>query len=311
MSQKGDNPKRRAGSLRRRGALTGFLFLLPLLLGLMVFRFYGFGYNIYLSFTKAGAFGKPKYIGLKNYQQLMDDEQLRVALANTFKYCLYIVPCVLVVAIICALIMQVNIKGQSVWRAIIFLPAVMLPTAAIMLFGWIFQTQYGLVNAMLQALGSKPISWFGSSAGFSFVVTVIVTFLSFSVPAIILYAGLQDIPRDVYEAAAIDGAGPIRRFFFITLPLLTPTLFFVVLTTTISTLKLFDVPYILLPPEQPAAGKYGMTAVYYYYRLAFLDSGKRGYASAVSLILFIAIFAVSLIMFAFQRKLVNYGEDYS
>nr|WP_255524952.1 sugar ABC transporter permease [Herbiconiux sp. VKM Ac-1786] len=209
----------------------------------------------------------------------------------------------------CAVLMQQKVRGSSAFRAIVFLPAVALPTAAILLFGWIFQTQYGILNATIRGLGGSPVSWFGSATGVTVVVTVIVVFLSFSVPTIILYAGIQDIPSDVYEAASIDGAGPIRRFFSITLPLLSPSLFFVILTTTISTLKLFDVVYILLPPELPASAKFGLTAVYYYYQLAFLNTGDRGYASAVSMVLFVLILAVSVIMFRLQRRFVHYGED--
>ncbi|MFJ2967546.1 carbohydrate ABC transporter permease [Streptomyces collinus] len=296
-------------TLGRRDARTGFLFLLPLLAGLLVFRLYGFGYNVWLSFTKAGAFGPAKYTGLDNYRRLASDSQLEVALINTFKFCAIVVPAVVVVSLLCATLMQYRIRGASVFRAVVFLPAVTLPTAAIMLFGWLFQTRYGLINAAVQKLGGSPVSWFGSSSGVTVVVTVIVVFLSFSVPTIILYAGMQDIPCDVYEAATLDGAGPVRRFFSITVPLLSPSLFFVILTTTISTLKLFDVVYILLPPGQSVSVNYGLTAVYYYYQLAFLNMGDRGYASAVSLVLFVLILAVSVVLFRLQRRFVHYGED--
>ncbi|MFC7622341.1 carbohydrate ABC transporter permease [Microlunatus sp. GCM10028923] len=293
----------------RRDARVGLLFLVPLFVGLLVFRGYGFGYNVWLSFHQAGAFGRAKFIGAANYQELLADGQLRIALINTVKFCAFVVPGVVLVALLCATLMQHRFLGQSVFRAVIFLPAVCLPTAAILLFGWLFQTRYGLVNAVIQALGGTPVSWFGTAVGVTVVITVIVIFLSFSVPAIILYAGLQEIPAEVYEAATIDGAGPVRRFVLITLPLLSPSLFFVVLTTTISTLKLFDVAYVLLPPEQSASVNYGLTAVYYYYQLAFLNIGDRGYASAVSLLLFVLILAVSVVLFRLQRRFVHYGED--
>lgn len=293
----------------RRDARVGYLFLLPLLIGLLIFRFYGFGYNIWLSFRDAGAFGISKFSGLENYSRLFNDDQLLTALANTFKFAAIIAPTVVLVSLLCAVLMQWQFRGAGVFRTIIFIPAVTLPTAAILLFGWLFQTQYGLVNAALKALGGQPISWFGSAAGFTVVVTVIVVFLSFSVPTIILYAGLQDVPAEVHEAAKIDGAGPLQRFTRITLPLLSPALFFVTLTTVIGVLKLFDVVYVLLPPEQSASVNFGRTAVYYYYQLAFLNTGDRGYASAVSLLLFIIIMAVSLILFQAQRRFVHYGED--
>lgn len=302
-------PAVRRRSLGRRDARIGFLFLVPLVAGLLVFRFYGFGYNVWLSFTKAGAFGPPKFIGLDNYQGLFTDNQLGIALVNTVKFCVIAVPPVVVVSLLCATLMQARFRGQSAFRAVVFLPAVCLPTAIILVFGWLFQTQYGLVNAAIQAIGASPVSWFGSATGVTVVVTLIVVYLSFSVPTIILYAGMQDIPSDVYEAATLDGAGPARRFFSITLPLLSPALFFVILTTTISTLKLFDVVYLLLPPEQSVSVNYGITVLYYYYQLAFLDSGQRGYAAAVSLLLFVLILAISLILFRLQRRFVHYGED--
>jgi multiple sugar transport system permease protein len=277
--------------------------------GLLVFRFYAFGYNVWLSFTKAGAFGPPRFIGLDNYRELFSDNQLGIALINTVKFCGLAVPGVVVVSLLCATLMQYRFRGESAFRAVVFLPAVCLPTAIILVFGWLFQTRYGLVNAAIQAIGASPVSWFGSSTGVAVVVTLIVIYLSFSVPTIILYAGMQDIPSDVYEAAILDGAGPIRRFFSITLPLLSPSLFFVVLTTTIGTLKLFDVVYLLLPPEQSVSVNYGITVLYYYYQLAFLDSGHRGYAAAVSLLLFVLILAVSVVLFRLQRRFVHYGED--
>ncbi|WP_410793221.1 carbohydrate ABC transporter permease [Kribbella sp. C-35] len=298
--------RRKAG---RRDTRIGFLFLLPLFAGLLVFRFYGFGYNVWLSFNKAGAFGRARFTGLENYERLFSDSQLRISLVNTFKFTAIVVPGVVVVALLCATLMQYKFRGQSAFRAIVFLPAVCLPTAAILLFGWLFQTRYGLVNAVIQSVGGSSVSWFGSPAGVTVVITVIVVFLSFSVPTIILYAGMQEIPSDIYESATLDGAGPVRRYFSLTLPLLSPSLFFVILTTTISTLKLFDVAYVLLPPEQSASVNYGLTAVYYYYQLAFLNIGDRGYASAVSLLLFVLILAVSIVLFRLQRRFVHYGED--
>lgn len=299
----------RRRKLGRRDARIGFLFLIPLFAGLLVFRFYGFGYNVWLSFNKAGAFGRARFTGLDNYERLLSDTQLRIALLNTFKFAAFVVPGVVVAALLCATLMQYKFRGQSAFRAIVFLPAVCLPTAAILLFGWLFQTRYGLINAVIQGFGASPVSWFGSPAGVTVVITVAVIFLAFSVPTIILYAGMQDIPAEVYEAATIDGAGPVRQFFSLTLPLLSPALFFVILTTTIGTLKLFDVPYVLLPPEQSASVNFGLTAVYYYYQLAFLNVGDRGYASAVSMLLFALILAVSIIFFRLQRRLVHYGED--
>jgi len=293
-----------------RETAIGYLFLAPLFLGLLVFRAYGFGYNIWLSFMKAGAFGAPKFAGLDNYRALLGDPQLRIAIYNTFKFAGIAVPGVIISSLAVAVLMQQRFRGQTAFRSIVFLPAVCLPTAIILVFGWLFQTQYGLVNSALQAIGSSPVSWFGSENGVTVVVSLLVIYLSFSVPAIILYAGLQDIPPDLYEAATLDGASPLRQFFSITLPLLTPSLFFVIITTTIGVLKLFDIVYVLLPPvDQSVSLNYGFTLVYYYFYLAFVESGQRGYASAVSLVLLIIILAVSLVLMRLQRRFVHYGEN--
>ncbi|WP_292444155.1 carbohydrate ABC transporter permease [Mesorhizobium sp.] len=290
--------------------MIGYLFLMPLLAGLLVFRFYGFSYNVWLSFMNAGAFGAPKFTGLDNYRELLSDSQLRVAIVNTFKFAAISVPGVVVVSLLLATLMQYRFRGESAFRAIIFLPAVCLPTAIILVFGWMFQTQYGLVNAAIQAVGVAPVSWFGSANGVTVVVSLLVVYLSFSVPTIILYGGMQDISPDLYEAATLDGAGSVARFFNITLPLLTPSLFFVILTTTIGTLKLFDVVYLLLPPvDQSVSMNYGLTLVYYYFYLAFIESGQRGYAAAVSLFLLVLILAVSFILLRVQRRFVHYGEE--
>ncbi|WP_217577432.1 carbohydrate ABC transporter permease [Mesorhizobium sp. GbtcB19] len=297
-------------SLRWRQASVGYFFLVPLFAGLIVFRFYAFGYNVWLSFTKAGAFGPPRFIGLDNYRRLLSDSQAVIALYNTVKFAAIAVPGVVVVSLLCALLMQYRFRGETAFRAIVFLPAVCLPTAIILVFGWLFQTQYGLVNAAIHAIGATPISWFGNETSVTVVVSIIFVYLSFSVPAIILYAGMQDIPTDVYEAAMLDGAGAMRRFFSITLPLLTPSLFFVILTTTIGTFKLFDAVYLLLPPvEHSVSTNYGMTLVYYYYYLAFFDTGQRGYAAAVSLFLLVLILAASIFLLRLQHRFVHYGED--
>jgi multiple sugar transport system permease protein len=297
-------------SVARGDALTGYLLLVPLLAGLLVFRVYGFGYNIWLSFMDAGAFGAPKFAGLENYRELLTDGQLRVAIINTFKFAIIAVPGVIVVSLALAALMQYRFRGQSIFRAIVFLPAVCLPTAAILVFGWMFQTQYGLVNSAIQGMGASPVSWFGSASGVTVVVSLLVIYLSFSVPTIILYAGMQEISPDLYEAAKLDGAGPARQFFSITLPLLTPSLFFVIITTTIGALKLFDVVYVLLPPvDHSVSLNYGFTLVYYYFYLAFLETGQRGYAAAVSLVLLAIILAVSLVLMRLQRRFVHYGEN--
>lgn len=297
-------------SLALHEAMIGYAFLLPFLIGIAIFRFYGFGYNIWLSFMDAGAFGRPRFTGFDNYLRLLTDDVLWLSVWNTLKFAVITIPGVVVVSLGVALLMQYRFRGEAVFRAIIFLPAVCLPAAMILAFAWIFQTQYGLMNAALQALGAQRVSWFGSPEGVTAVVSIVVVYLSFSIPTIILYAGLQDITPDLYEAAELDGASAWSRFLTITLPLLTPALSFVVITTAISVLKLFDVVYVLVPPSGQAVSlDHAFTMVYYYYFSGFLAIGQRGYAAAISILLLIIIMAISLVLLRIQRAIVHYGED--
>lgn len=297
-------------ALGRREVVVGYLFLVPFLGGLLVFRFYGFAYNVWLSFMDAGAFGRPSFAGFDNYRRMLSDGLLWISVGNTLKFAAIAIPGVVIVSLAMALLMQHRFRGASVFRAIVFLPAVCLPAAVILVFAWMFQTQYGIVNAAIQMFGAAPVSWFGSAAGVTTVVSLVVIYLSFSIPTIILFAGMQDISADLYEAAKLDGAGAIRRFFTITLPLLTPALFFVIITTAIGVLKLFDVVYVLLPPTGQAVSlNYAFTMVYYYYFVGFLAMGQRGYAAAISLLLLVIIMVISLALLRLQRAFVHYGED--
>lgn len=297
-------------SLARQDALTGYLLLLPFLSGIALFRFYGLAYNLWLSFRQAGAFGRPKFTGLENYAKLAGDDQLWMSLGNTLKFAAITVPGVMIMSVVLAWLMQHRFKGEGIFRAVVFLPAVCLPTAVILVFSWMFQTQYGIVNAAIKAMGGDPVSWLGSPAGVTTLVSLLVVYLSFSVPTIILYAGMQDISPELYEAAILDGASALKRFFGITLPMLSPSLFFVLITTTIGTLKLFDVVYVLLPPvDQSVSLNYGFTLVYYYFYTGFVAIGERGYAAAIALFILLVILLVSLVLLRLQRRLVHYGED--
>jgi multiple sugar transport system permease protein len=289
--------------------ITGFLFLLPLTIGLLVFRVYGFFENFYMSFTKSGALGASKFIGLENYQNLLGDQQFWLSLFNTFKFVLICIPIILVLSILSAVLLNTKMKFIPGLRTIYFLPAVILPVAVMQVFMWLFNTDYGLVNSILNQLGFDKVSWFSSNVGLTVIFTIIIVYLNFSVPTFIFLGGLKEIPKSYYEAASVDRVSKIKQFFYITLPMLTPSIFYVIVIQTISLFKLFDVPYVMLPPDNAGIGlNYVKTIVYYYYQNAFQYPDARGYASAISIVLFVIILIVTIVFFHLQKKWVHYEK---
>jgi multiple sugar transport system permease protein len=305
-------PGRGPGRLRlsrpaRHRLIVGGLFLAPLVIGLLVFRLFGLVYNVYLSFTRTGSFGPSQWIGTENFRELLGDELFRNAVLNTVKFVVLGVPPIVVVSILCALLLERAGRGAGPVRTILFLPAVTLPVSTMLVFAWIFNTDHGIVNGMLTALGSGPVNWFGTNAGVTTVFVVVMTYTSCAVPMLIVLANLQTIDPMYYEAAALDGAGPLQVFRHVKLPLLTPSIFYVTTTNIISMFQMFSLVYVLLPDSSHGL-RFGQTIVHYYYQNAFVYAGERGYAAAISLVLFAMILVVTLINFRLQKYWVHYDH---
>lgn len=305
MTKAEARPGRRERRLRRRDLRAGLLFLAPLAAGLLVFKAFGFGYNIYLSFTRAGAFGRPQWIGMRNYQELFSDPQFGRALVNTLRFVVLGVPPIVVVSLAAALLLQKRVRGIGFFRSVLFLPAVTLHVAVYLIFAWMFNTQFGIVNSVLDLLGIGGVNWFGSRAGVTAVLVMVMTYTSFSTPMLVMLAGLNDIPESYFEAARIDGATRWQQFWLIKLPLLTPAIFYVGTTNIISMFQMFTPVFVMLPAESTGL-QYGETIVYYYYTNAFVYTGARGYASAISVVLFALILMVTLVAFRMQKRWVHY-----
>ncbi|WP_441668792.1 carbohydrate ABC transporter permease [Gulosibacter sp.] len=260
-----------------------------------------------MSFTEAGAFGPAEYIGLENYSELVGDSTFHQAIINTLKFVALGVPAIVVVSLGAALLLNMKIKHIGAFRTILFLPAVTLPVVLFMAFGWMFNTDYGIVNGFVQMLGGEPVNWFGSNVGVTTVFIVVMTYSSFSVPMLVILSGLTQIPEAYFEAAEIDGATPWQVFLHIKLPLLTPSIFYVATTNIISMFQMFSLVYIMLP-ESSAGMQYGQTIVHYYYQHAFVYSGGRGYAAALSIALFFMILVITAITFRLQKYWVVYDK---
>ncbi|NDL66345.1 carbohydrate ABC transporter permease [Anaerotalea alkaliphila] len=290
---------------RRWGDLGwAYLMIAPTILGLLVLNIYPVISTIYLSFTKTGDFGASSFTGIGNYTKMFKDPEVLQATWNTFRYTIGVVPVGVLLALFFAVLLNANIKGKTLFRTIYFLPVVSTPVAVAMVWRWLYNTEFGLLNYLLSLFGAGPVGWLTTSryAMFSLIVVGIWSTLGYNM--VLLLAGLQEIPKTFYEAADIDGASPIRKFFFITLPLVSPTLFFVLVLTFISSLQMFDFIYMMVDRGNVAMGSV-QTLVFLFYKYAF-QIYDRGYASAIVVFLLAIILAITALQMHLQKKWVHY-----
>lgn len=282
----------------------GYLMIAPVTLGLGVFYFYPFFQVMIDSFYNVGAFGKRDWAGLANYKKMLSDTLMWSTMANTFKYVLIIVPFTIIISLIVAVLLNTNIKGRSVFRVIYFMPAITMATAVAMVWRWIYNGDFGILNYVVSLFGGEAHRWLSDKATALLCISSVSIWMGVGFNMIILLAGIQGISRSYYEAAEIDGATGIQKFKGITLPLVTPTLFYVMTTTIISTFQTFDIIYMMIDTKSQAM-KYTGSVVSYFYRNAFVFS-KKGYASAIAVLLFLIIMLVTAIQMKMQKRWVNY-----
>lgn len=283
---------------------SAYLFILPLLLGLSLFYFFAFFQNCAYSFTDLSSFGKPNYIGLENYRKLFSDEKFIISLKNTFMYVILGVPLVLVLSTLTAVFLNSINRFKTLFRTSLFLPAVTMPAAIGLLWRWLYNYEFGIINFILEKCGLEKIAWLSNTNLVKISITIVLVWSMVAIYTIIIMAGLQNISKTYYEAAKIDGASPIKIFFKITLPLLTPTLFFSTVMTTIGIFQIFDFIFLMIQPTALSL-RYSMSLVYYFYDRAFIAFDK-GFAAAISMVLFFIILIVTIIQLKFQKKWVYY-----
>lgn len=196
-------------------------------------------------------------------------------------------------------------RGRSAYRAIYFLPMVVAPAAVSMVWKWLFNTEFGLLNHIVESMGLKSIAWLSDPkiAIYSLAVVGIWSVIGYNM--VLFLAGLQEIPRDYYEAAQIDGASGIQQFFKITVPLISPTMFFVVVTRVISSMQIFDSIFMMINTSSPALKK-TQSLVYLFYRYAFVENNK-GYGSAIVVLLLCVIMIITIFQMIAQKKWVHYN----
>lgn len=286
----------------------GYFMVLPTVTGLIVLNLWPMLQTLYLSLCSSGDFGQFKWEGLGNYIELIEDPDFWLSMRNTLLFTLYTVPLGVFFSLLTAQFLNTGIKARGLFRTLFFIPVVSAPAAVAMIWRWIYNADYGILNQLLGMLHIQGPSWNTDPTWSLFSIAVIAIWSSVGYNMIILLAGLQGIPKMYYEASTIDGASPIRSYFSITLPLLTPSIFFVVITSVINGLKQFDLIYMMFEannsnPAYPET----RTLVRYYYQKGF-ELMDKAYASSVIMGLLIIIMIVTWIQFRGQKRWVHYGD---
>ncbi|MEV0459613.1 carbohydrate ABC transporter permease [Catellatospora methionotrophica] len=305
-------PDRRRRRWRHRGAEAawGYLLIAPTGLGLAVFYLWPVLQTGYFSFTEWGPFGGHEWVGLANYRTLAADDEVLTALRNTVLYTLLGLLGIPLAVMFAALLNRPRLRGVSAYRALFFLPVVTMPVAVAMVWRWLYNGDYGLINYLLSLLGVEGPHWIADPATALYAMVAVGIWTSLGYNIVIFLAGMQSIPREYYEAASIDGAGALAQFRRITLPLLSPSLFFVSVLSVIGSLQLFDLVYVMGGSGQAARANPAFpriqTVVHLFYDKAFYTN-DRGYAAAIVMALLVLIVILTAIQFRLQKRWVHYG----
>ena len=294
--------KKKMTPRQKSECMWGYLFILPTMVGLMVLNIIPIFQTRWQSFFKTGDFGKGNiFVGLKNYQKVFADGEMWQSLINTIKYAIVEVPFSVVIALILAVFLNRKIKGRDAFRTIFFLPMVAAPAAIAMVWRWLYNSEFGLLNHIF---GTK-INWISDPGIAVYSIAVIGIWSVIGYNMVLFLAGLQDIPHDYYEAASIDGASEVQQFLNITVPLLSPTIFFVLVTRVIASLQVFDLMYMIMSTNNPAL-KYTQSLVYLFYKYSFIQ-GNKGYGATVVVVLLILIMIITVFQMIAQKKWVHYS----
>ena len=284
-------------------AKWGLLFVAPTMIGLIVLNFYPIFNTIYQSFCKTGDFGRGNtFVGLANYQKVLASAETWQSLWNTIKYALIEVPFGIAIALILAVLLNgKKVKGKSVYRTIFFLPMVCAPAAVAMVWKWLYNTQFGLLNNVFHT----NIAWISDPKIAWISIGVIGVWSIIGYNMVLFIGGLQEIPGDYYEAASIDGASPVRQFRSITVPLLSPTTFFIVQTRIIGALTVFDLMFMVMDKTNVAL-KNVQSIVYLFYQYAFTN-GNKGYGATLVVVLLVFIMIITVILQNVEKKVVYHN----
>ncbi len=279
----------------------GMAFLSPWLIGFLVFTLVPVVLSFWYSLCDYSLVQAPYFTGLDNYKTLMADPIFWKALKNTGVYALMALPSAMLVSLGLALLLNADIKGQAIYRTIIFLPSLVPAVASAMLWLWLFNARLGLINVLLSKIGITGPPWLASEQ-WAMPALAMMSLWGVGQTVVIYLAGLQDVPRDLYEAAELDGANAWQRLRNVTLPIISPVIFFNLIMAIIGTMQVFAIPYIMTAGG-PARSTYFFTMYLYDNAFVFL---RMGYASAMAWVQLLIILALTGIAFWSSKKWVYY-----
>ncbi len=294
--------KRRQLSMRAREEIDFYLAISPWLIGFFVFGGVPLVASLLMSLTNWSGLTTREWIGLQNYVAMFtQDRDFLTVLGNTLYYSLGCVSLGVILSLAVALLMNQKVPGINVFRTIYYLPSVTSGVAIAIMFGWIFNPQVGLINYLLSLVGIKGPLWLASPQ-WAMPALILMSLWGVGGNMVVLLAGLQGVPEEFYDAAKVDGAGKWREFLNVTLPMISPVLFFIIITSIIGTFQVFESVYIL---TQGGPGTATRVFVYHLYKNAF-EYQKMGYASALAWVLFLLILGLTWLQLKASRYWVYY-----
>ncbi|MDO5729767.1 MAG: sugar ABC transporter permease [Actinomycetaceae bacterium] len=295
---------------RRSSTSDGYwpwLFVTPLLIGVFIFYIYPIFDNFYISFTKQSAFGtSSKFVGVENYVTLFNKQELWLSVLNTLIYTGVLLLGVPIATWLAALIARPGLRFAAVYRVAFFMPYLAMPTAIALVWRLIYNGDFGVLNYILKSFGiTNPPHWTSTPGWAIFAVSIVGLWSSIGFNMIILSAGLKNISPELYEAAEIDGASPRRQFFSITVPMLTPSIFFLTVIQAINGFQMFDLLFAMMGLQNPALPS-SRTLVYLFYNEGF-QLNHKGLAAAIAMIILLIVGILTAIQFKAQKKWVTYA----
>jgi multiple sugar transport system permease protein len=287
----------------KRESIAAYLFILPALLTFCLFVGIPIVSSIVLMFQSYDIITPAKFVGLKNINAFFHDRNLLTIYLNTFKFAIVLVPLHVVIGLALAyLVTRVSQKLQYIYRTIIYFPSIVTTASVAIAWGYLYNTNFGAINYFLGKLGINPIPWLSSSKWSIPAIAIFSLWKFVGIAFLYYFIGLQGVPQTLHEAAKIDGANARQIFFRITLPLLTPTLFFVIVTTIIGSIQIFDEPFLI---TNGGPGNSSRTVSLYIYEQAF-QAYKMGYASTIAVSLFLIVLIITIIQFSLSKRWIHY-----
>lgn len=301
----------------RRQLRSGLGFTSLWIVGFSVFLLYPVAASLFYSFCDYSVLQSPVWCGLENYQQLLTDGVFWVSLKNTLIYALFSVPLGMVVSLSLALLLNLDIRGRPFFRTIFYLPSIVPVVASSMLWLWIFNGQYGVLNAVLKPIvalwGATPPAWLADPA-WSKPALILMSVWGVGNSMVIYLAGLQDVPKELYESASLDGAGPWQKFRHVTLPMISPVVYFNLIMGIIGSLQVFTQVFVIAGglggnanPLEGSPARSTLLYTIYLYSNAFFDL-RMGYASAMAWVLFLIIAALTFLATRTAGRKVHYSS---